>query len=343
MDELKETISQNLVQLRTKARLTQAQLADMLNYSDKAVSKWERGESIPDLRVLIQICKIYGITLDDLVTKKDVAEKAQPKKQITGKRVLIASLSAVFVWFVATVIFVILHSIGVTGTYAWLVFIVAPLPMSIVLTVFSAKWGNRITHTVTSSMILWSCVLIVHVFVACFAPEFKQILWLYLVAAVFEVLIILWFVFRWFTIIKFPKVKIGKRDRDKKEKTVKKDTKAQRAAKTSKPANTASADTAAEKTAASEKTAGSAKTASAEKTAASAKTASAKAEGSAGDAADTAPRRFRASRTVKVDLSDAETRLEPHTAQAESHITDTAATQAGGADASVSGGDSAQA
>ena len=64
MDELKETISKNLVELRTGARLTQAQLADMLNYSDKAVSKWERGEAIPDIRVLIKLAEIYNISVE---------------------------------------------------------------------------------------------------------------------------------------------------------------------------------------------------------------------------------------------------------------------------------------
>ena len=67
MDELKETISKNLIELRTQARLTQAQLADMLNYSDKAVSKWERGEAIPDIRVLIKLAEIYNINVDDII------------------------------------------------------------------------------------------------------------------------------------------------------------------------------------------------------------------------------------------------------------------------------------
>ena len=52
MDELKEIIAKNLTELRTCAHLTQLQLAEMLNYSDKAVSKWERGEAVPDIRVL---------------------------------------------------------------------------------------------------------------------------------------------------------------------------------------------------------------------------------------------------------------------------------------------------
>ena len=68
-EDIKEIIAENLLRFRTQANLTQAQLAEMLNYSDKAVSKWERGESIPDIRVLMQIAGIYNIKLDDLVTR----------------------------------------------------------------------------------------------------------------------------------------------------------------------------------------------------------------------------------------------------------------------------------
>lgn len=197
MNDIKDVISKNIVSLRTKAHLTQLQLAEMLNYSDKAVSKWERGEAIPDVRVLMQIAEIFGVTLDDIVRDCSVAPQVVPQKKINGKRVFIAALSCVLVWFIATGLFTLFYFIPATADYAYLVFVVAPLPMSIVLTVFSVKWGNRITNAVSSSMILWSCVLIFHIFVITFS-EFIQIYYLYLVAAVFELLIILWFTYRWY-------------------------------------------------------------------------------------------------------------------------------------------------
>lgn len=198
MDELKSKIAKNLVELRTKARLTQLQLAEMLNYSDKAVSKWERGEAIPDIRVLIQLSELYGITLDDLVKGTEVAVEVQPKHRLISKRAFIAALSVILVWFVATGIFATLYFITPIAQYAWLVFIVAPLPMGIVLTVFSVMWGNRITKALSVSLILWACVVIVHIYVHKFVPDYKQVFVLYIVAAVFEVLIILWFIYRWY-------------------------------------------------------------------------------------------------------------------------------------------------
>lgn len=198
MDELKETISKNLVQLRTQAHLTQLQLAEMLNYSDKAVSKWERGEAIPDLRVLIQLAKIYNITVDDIISPASAEKIVKPKLNTGTKRILITLLSVGLVWFIATVIFMVLFFVPATEGYAYLSFIVAPFVSSIVLTVFSAKWGNRITNTVACSLILWTFVLIFHIFVITFT-DFTKIYILYIVASVFEVLIILWFTFRWIT------------------------------------------------------------------------------------------------------------------------------------------------
>ena len=199
MDDLKETIAKNLVDLRTQAKLTQLQLAEMLNYSDKAVSKWERGEAIPDIRVLIRLSEIYGVTLDDLVKGKELTTEIKPKRKIFSKRAFVSALSAILVWFIATCIFVVFYFIPVTAQYAYLVFVVAPLPTGIVLCVFSAKWGNRVTTALASSLILWSCALILHIYVITFVPTFTRIYFLYICAAVFEVLIVLWFVYRWYS------------------------------------------------------------------------------------------------------------------------------------------------
>ena len=73
MEDLNKTISQNLVSLRTKSGLTQLQVAERINYSDKSVSKWERGDAIPDIPVMLQLAKLYGVSLDDMV--KDYGKK----------------------------------------------------------------------------------------------------------------------------------------------------------------------------------------------------------------------------------------------------------------------------
>ena len=78
-NEFKKIVVENLIYYRKINKLTQLQLAEKLNYSDKAISKWERGESLPDIYILSNIAEIYGITLNDLVMKQETPIKQKPK------------------------------------------------------------------------------------------------------------------------------------------------------------------------------------------------------------------------------------------------------------------------
>lgn len=195
MEDLKDIIAKNLVRLRQKAGLTQLKLAEMLNYSDKAVSKWERGESIPDLRVLIQLAEIYNIKVDDIITEQP-EKVVNPKMNLFKKRLLIVLLSVGLVWFIATGVFAIVYFSPVNEPYAWLTYIVAPFVTAVVLTVFSGIWGSKLTNAVACTLILWSIVVIFHVFFAVFAPSVDKWWLFYVVAAPFQVLIIFWFFLR---------------------------------------------------------------------------------------------------------------------------------------------------
>ena len=67
MENLNLTIGKKLLYLRKKNKLTQAELAEKLNYSDKAISKWEKGESLPPVEVFYNISKFYGVSLDYII------------------------------------------------------------------------------------------------------------------------------------------------------------------------------------------------------------------------------------------------------------------------------------
>lgn len=195
MEELKDIIAKNLVRLRQKAGLTQLKLAEMLNYSDKAVSKWERGESIPDLRVLIQLAEIYNIKVDDIISEQP-EKVVNPKMNLFKKRVLIVLLSVGLVWFIATGVFAMVYFSPVHETYAWLTYIIAPFVSAVLLTVFSGIWGSKLTNAISCTLILWSVVAIFHVFFAVFAPQIDKWWLFYVVAAPFQILIIFWFILR---------------------------------------------------------------------------------------------------------------------------------------------------
>lgn len=154
-NEFKKIVVENLIYYRKANKLTQLQLADKLNYSDKAISKWERGESLPDLYILSLIADIYGITLNDLITTK----KTQPSKRKKTIQILISLLSFLLVWLVATVCFVIIKLANPDLPRVWLTFIFA-IPVSmIVLIVFATLWGNYLTKFFSISGLCWTIPL----------------------------------------------------------------------------------------------------------------------------------------------------------------------------------------
>ena len=67
MTDLREVIAKNICELRCEMNMTQLQLAEMLNYSDKAVSKWERGKCCPDITLLPELARYFEISVDELI------------------------------------------------------------------------------------------------------------------------------------------------------------------------------------------------------------------------------------------------------------------------------------
>lgn len=181
---LKRLVADNITMYRKANGLTQIQLAEKLNYSDKAVSKWERGESLPDLYILMQIVDMFGITLNDLVTKQE-----QPKKVSKSKlnHTIVTLLSIGLVWLIAFIVYVILHMASVSMDY--MVFLYS-LPVAfIVLIVFSKIAKNRLWVYIAVTGLIFSVPLAICV----------QLKWqynsayLFLISGVLEVLTILWF------------------------------------------------------------------------------------------------------------------------------------------------------
>lgn len=181
---LKRLVADNITMYRKANGLTQIQLAEKLNYSDKAVSKWERGESLPDLYILMQIVDMFGITLNDLVTKQE-----QPKKVSKSKlnHTIVTLLSIGLVWLIAFIVYVILHMANVSMDY--MVFLYS-LPVAfIVLIVFSKIAKSRLWVYIAVTGLIFSVPLAICV----------QLKWqynsayLFLISGVLEVLTILWF------------------------------------------------------------------------------------------------------------------------------------------------------
>ena len=111
VNELKSVIAQNLIKYRKENGLTQQELAEKLNYSDKSISKWERGEGVPDIYILKQIAELYNITVNDIIGMKVINNEPAPIVNKTKNHVLITLMSIGLVWLVATITFAILKII----------------------------------------------------------------------------------------------------------------------------------------------------------------------------------------------------------------------------------------
>ncbi len=157
---LKYNISTNIVKYRKQLGLTQYDMAEKLNYSDKAVSKWERGDALPDVLILNKIAKLFNVSIDVLISDPDAEVKLPPTKKKKNNPLVITLLSVGIVWLTATVLFVMLNIFDLLSGYTWLSFIYA-IPVSMIVTiVFSAIWGKKRIFTYLSiSILIWSLLL----------------------------------------------------------------------------------------------------------------------------------------------------------------------------------------
>lgn len=157
MEDYKRIIANNIAELRKAVPLTQAELAEKLNYSDKAVSKWERGESIPDVIVLKQIADLFGVTVDYLLEEVHPinAKMQSVPRQIRKNRILITGLSCMLVLLLATFAFVIL-GLATELNRIWLAYVYCIPICSIILIVFNSIWGKTKFNFLFISILVWS-------------------------------------------------------------------------------------------------------------------------------------------------------------------------------------------
>lgn len=192
-DELKLIVASRLIRLRQEHGLTQAELGGKLNYSDKTVSKWERGESIPDAFVLLRLAEIYGTTVDGLLRNdtpwQDPVERQRAQERADAPQfssTVVTLVAIMSIWTMAVVMFVIFWL--ATNTLQWMIFACA-VPLSLItLLVLNSIW-NRGRHNMLIIMGLVACIVtLVYLFLLTINP------WqLFLILIPAEVLVFLCF------------------------------------------------------------------------------------------------------------------------------------------------------
>ena len=159
MEEIKQIIAKNISELRVNCKMTQLELAEKLNYSDKAVSKWERGESVPDVITLKTIADMFGVTVDYLLCEHPHDEKPPVTKHTKTNHVMITLIAVAAVWLLGTCA----YSFGwLFESSLWMAFVVCLPTSAIVLLVFNSIWGRRIWNLYIISALMWSVFLSIY-------------------------------------------------------------------------------------------------------------------------------------------------------------------------------------
>lgn len=214
MDEIKDIIAKNITELRKKSQITQFELAEKLNYSDKAVSKWERGESIPDVTVLCEIAKLFGVTLDYLVQKEHTEKQAQSTNVDKNNKGFITAMSSVLAFMVMLVAFITVSYV-VPDFEAWILLLYAVPVTIIVWLIFNSVWFNPKWNFVIISLLMWGIIISLYVSLFIFL---KESVWqLFLIGVPGQIIIWLWSRLRF---KKKDKTEKQKNKKNKKEKSL---------------------------------------------------------------------------------------------------------------------------
>ena len=157
MENIKEVISNNILSLRKQKGLTQLELGEIIHYSDKAISRWEKGESLPDVETLQLLSETLGVPLSYLFEEhnKDEALPVNTNKKIN--KIICTALSTLIVWLVAVVIF--LYCRIYNHTTFWQIFIWSVPASCIVLWYFNKIWGKKSNNLYIDSLFIWSLIV----------------------------------------------------------------------------------------------------------------------------------------------------------------------------------------
>ena len=191
---LEQIVADNLVYYRKAAGLTQLEVAEKFNYSDKSISKWERAEGLPDILVLKALADFYDIRVDDFFKE----EKAKIKMTRKSRRWFIFGLSETLVWLVFGVFFSV-FSIALPNVFAWwLLFVYAAAASAILAVVWAGIYHKRLYQLIATSCIVWFTITSIYLTALMVTlPNPNPNLWLlFLIGAPLEILAVLWYFLR---------------------------------------------------------------------------------------------------------------------------------------------------
>lgn len=161
MSTIKENIANNITSLRKSKNWTQAELAELLNYSDKTISKWERGESTPDVEIIYQMSQLFDVPIDYFFKEPNENQPALTKKtnEYIFQRILQFSLLIISAYFVGLCFYVYSKIGNVDLNGSWISFI-WPLPaIGILGIIYARRYKLYFLIPYSMSFTLWTLLL----------------------------------------------------------------------------------------------------------------------------------------------------------------------------------------
>lgn len=191
MEDIKKNVAKNITELRIMNNMTQLELGEKLNYSDKTISKWERAESAPDLSALVEMAELFGVTLDYLVKSENIEEVVAENKTKKAKynRHAISYIAEGTGWIIALIAFIIHTFIAKEMAFQWLYYVYALPVVLIVKLVFNSIWFNPRHNYLIISALMWSLLAAVHITFLYFKINVALI---YLLGVAGQIIIVLW-------------------------------------------------------------------------------------------------------------------------------------------------------
>lgn len=162
MDNIKEIIAKNLVELRKKHKLTQQALAEKLNYTDKAISRWEHAETLPDIETLCRVCDIYGVKFEYLLQKeqpKNPAKNPNIKRENIGGKIITTLIAVSTVWLIVTVLYALNWQSKPWNLFIWAL----PATALVAYIANSVFFNSKIFKIIASSCFIWLLLLSIYI------------------------------------------------------------------------------------------------------------------------------------------------------------------------------------
>ena len=184
-EQLRKNFSQKLSDYRKSCGMTQLELAEKLSYSDKSISKWERGDGIPDVFVVSRIADLFGVTVNDMISDKAI------KRRLLSRNKLLTTILAMAIPWLAAVILYFIFELLWPGFKTWQFYVYAIPASAIVAIVFTSIWFKKIWQFFSVTALIWTAP-------TCFVVvlDIPKIPLIYIISAVVQGMTILWFLMK---------------------------------------------------------------------------------------------------------------------------------------------------